>query len=195
MNIQRHRCRPFTVADAVLMTSAFGAGLALERLSQHIREPLFLWGPSGAGSNSLIRTLDLILLNMHLLSSILSSLCVALVIIRLRTPRPSFGRLMRQPGAVACFTTTAMWALSCAPPTMKYLLLSSWRWDIYIRELSNKYLLYNVLGYAIATSWFALRLSGRWRSEPGWIDRTGTILGVAWVVSCSVFNVRFPYGS
>jgi hypothetical protein len=35
--------------------------------------------------------------------------------------------------------------------------------------------------YVVATAWLMLALSGRWRSEPSWIDRLGRIIGVFWV--------------
>jgi hypothetical protein len=38
------------------------------------------------------------------------------------------------------------------------------------------------IGPAVLAAWAALRLGGRWRSEPNWIDRAGRILGAFWVV-------------
>ncbi|MGO9465878.1 MAG: hypothetical protein ACLQIB_23780 [Isosphaeraceae bacterium] len=29
--------------------------------------------------------------------------------------------------------------------------------------------------------YFALMVSGRWRSEPGWVDRMGRLLGITWI--------------
>ena len=37
-------------------------------------------------------------------------------------------------------------------------------------------------GYAVATVWLVLALSGRWRPEKSWIDRLGRVLGVIWIL-------------
>jgi hypothetical protein len=34
----------------------------------------------------------------------------------------------------------------------------------------------------IFSAWFVLAVSGRWRPEPSWIDRSGRVLAVAWIV-------------
>jgi hypothetical protein len=38
------------------------------------------------------------------------------------------------------------------------------------------------IGPMIAGAWSILLLSRRWRPEPGWIDRMGTIIGACWIV-------------
>jgi hypothetical protein len=35
---------------------------------------------------------------------------------------------------------------------------------------------------AVAAIWVALALSGRWRAEKSWIDRTGRLLGWYWIM-------------
>ena len=37
------------------------------------------------------------------------------------------------------------------------------------------------IGCAVTVAWFIQAVSGRWQSEPSWIDRMGRILGVFWV--------------
>jgi len=37
-------------------------------------------------------------------------------------------------------------------------------------------------GFAVAASWLSLGLGGGWKSDPGWIDRAGRFLGVAWLI-------------
>jgi hypothetical protein len=34
----------------------------------------------------------------------------------------------------------------------------------------------------IISAWFVLAVSGRWRPEPSWIDRSGRVLAIAWIV-------------
>ena len=37
------------------------------------------------------------------------------------------------------------------------------------------------VGLVVAGAWLILALSGRWRADPGWIDRLGCALGACWV--------------
>lgn len=37
-------------------------------------------------------------------------------------------------------------------------------------------------GPAVAAVWLVLAVAGRWRPEPSWIDRSGRVLGVTWIV-------------
>lgn len=34
---------------------------------------------------------------------------------------------------------------------------------------------------AVLTAWLMLYISGRWRSNPGWLDRMGRFLGWFWI--------------
>ena len=45
---------------------------------------------------------------------------------------------------------------------------------------------------SVAAAWVSLALSGRWRSEPSWIDRTGRVLGVYFLASIPPL-VLIPY--
>jgi len=35
---------------------------------------------------------------------------------------------------------------------------------------------------AVGSAWLILFVGGRWRAEPGWIDRFGRLLGAVWLV-------------
>jgi hypothetical protein len=53
-----------------------------------------------------------------------------------------------------------------------------------------------MIGVAVASSWLLLLVSGRWRPEPSWIDRSGRVLGWIWIailpLTCWLdFHVRF----
>jgi hypothetical protein len=39
------------------------------------------------------------------------------------------------------------------------------------------------VGGTVALAWTVLALSRRWESEPGWVDRTGRLLGAAAIVN------------
>ena len=36
-------------------------------------------------------------------------------------------------------------------------------------------------GLAVTIAWVALAVSGRWQSEPSWIDRVGRLMGCGWI--------------
>lgn len=40
-----------------------------------------------------------------------------------------------------------------------------------------------VIGAAVAGAWLALALAGVWRPEPGWIDRSGRLVGLALITA------------
>ena len=50
--------------------------------------------------------------------------------------------------------------------------------------------LFAYVGLAVASTWMALVLAGRWRRSADWIDRFGRILGVFWIISGLVWACR-----
>ena len=115
----------------------------------------------------------------------------ALIPIRLRQPRPAWRRLMRQPGAVACFSATlavlaslATWGLLAIPSLFgSRLVADSLAGQIYPLDFRVYMFALASVGFAVASAWGVLAVSRRWRAEPSWIDRTGRVLGVVWVVT------------
>lgn len=91
----------------------------------------------------------------------------AVLVIRLRKPRPAWGNLVRQPGAVACLSVVAA-----------FLLLVDLVWLGV--SIPNPPLLSP--GTVVAVCWAALLLSRQWRSEAGWVDRLGRVVGFGWLV-------------
>ncbi len=90
--------------------------------------------------------------------------------VRLRGPRPSFRRLMRQPGAVASL-------LGVSVLTMRLILSShnGLNWFAYRLRSSGA-----DIGLSVAAGWAALALAGAFRRERGWIDGFGSIIGAVW---------------
>ena len=41
------------------------------------------------------------------------------------------------------------------------------------------------VGPAVAATWMALVVSGRWRVSADWIDRSGLALGMGWLMVCA----------
>lgn len=109
----------------------------------------------------------------------------ALLLIRLRAPRPRWRRLTRQPGFVA--STIAIGSIPVA-------LLQALGWVLIRLEpaLSRTSDFYSPEWYwgsatemipaPIVGAWLALALSKRWDPEPTWVDRMGRGLGLFWII-------------
>jgi hypothetical protein len=111
---------------------------------------------------------------------------VALLFLRLRRPRPGLRRVSRQPGAVACAAGTAAVVAGGVIVLSRHLfsngnplgMISTWPpWH----ELYEWPMVEARISAAVVAAWTALGLSGRWRSEPSWIDRAGRVMGAYWV--------------
>ncbi len=159
----RQRCRPFTIADAMILVAAAAMGLALARATiDHV-----FWmssGPTKYGGP---------------ISGFLVALTVAYVPIRLRRPRPSLRRLMRQPGMAACsavLLVTAvdgdLWVLYCLKHAYSLVQFFPNYWRGNFEHIAT----------AVAAVWLGMFLSRRWWAEPGWIDRLGRVIGFAWLL-------------
>ena len=112
---------------------------------------------------------------------------LGLLIIRLRRPRPNLRRLARQPG----------WSASCAAATGIVTGIVMAAIGVHGRYGIQYYfdLIPYPIGIAVAAVWLHLATSGRWRNEPGWIDRTGRVLGVAWLVIVPLVWGRFWFAN
>ena len=131
---------------------------------------------------------------------------VTLLALKLRKPRPRLRRLVRQPGVVACGAVTMVLLFRAAGLALDLAVFepsdvligisfgasrSIDHTPVYATTASSFIYLgspglqtfgWNVeLGTAVASAWLLLAVSGRWRAEPGWLDRLGRILGAYWV--------------
>jgi hypothetical protein len=126
-------------------------------------------------------------------SPILVTISVALLVCRLRKPRPNLRRLFRQPGAVAmaCVFLLLMYAgaMVLAGRALDRIIDRIWppapvtgSSSIYLGDPSTLVYAVSEAGMFIATCWVLLLAVGRWRPEPTWIDRSGRCLGACWIV-------------
>jgi hypothetical protein len=179
--------RRFTMGDLMILIAGCAAGIAWTQLywADIVRSMKFIGTPTMRQSFNRffeIPTPSLIMIGLGVL------------ICRLRSPRPSLRRLARQPGSVAlgCMALALMsegillaigWAVA---PTFDQLLplpkTPGYVTVFPARDLSLIYR-FGFVGMAIAVSWLMLAISGRWRPEPSWIDRTGRCLGIWWITA------------
>jgi hypothetical protein len=128
---------------------------------------------------------------------------IAVLGLSLRRPRRDLRRLTRQPGFVACGAVTLVSAirlmgfLTLLARTLgnRFYTMSIAVGDTFSVTVSypgpvNSATVYNSayfassafgMSMAVAAAWLLLTVSGRWRSEPAWLDRLGRGLGAYWI--------------
>lgn len=112
---------------------------------------------------------------------------LAILFLRLRSPRPSLRRLCSQPGAVACACVATVLTIHALlmllgiglarVPGFSHPGLPEWPrlWTIDPAILDA--------GLAVLGAWLVLRANRRFQADSSWLDRTGRALGVLWI-SC-----------
>jgi hypothetical protein len=112
-------------------------------------------------------------------SCLVVPLMAAVIVMRLRRPRPRRSRLVNQPGLVTCVAVMASLipGLICVAvvyhrPGFQRAEGFQQAWVVAIRWAYT----------AVIGSWLALGLSRRWRPERSWIDRAGRALGLYWIL-------------
>jgi hypothetical protein len=121
-------------------------------------------------------------IGLGLLPRYAAVLMPAILLIRLRRPRPGWRRLARQPGAVACAAGTGALLFGAVVALVGMIIngysvvpLESRAWPVIEARVP----------LAVFAAWLLLWRSGRWRRERSWIDRAGSILGAYWIALCA----------
>lgn len=114
---------------------------------------------------------------------------LALLLLWTRPPRPRRGRLARQPGYVACFVAAVALVVGSLVGLGQYAL-RDWKFGPFVFPHGNfGPLIFREFWItasvpvrpAVLGAWLLLALSGRWRADPGWMDRLGRLLGWCWI--------------
>jgi hypothetical protein len=188
------RARPnrrFTLIDAMIFIAASAPGFL--HLKHCIDDPI-LGANSQIGANSQKLGVNLMIL-YHYINFIIPfmlMMTIAVLIIRLRKPRPPCRRIFRQPGTMACFGAIAVVLLEAVGSLIAYGMLAfdssdgsfwavaqeitDWAW------MGERY--WEIpprIGHVVGILWLVSILSRRWYPEPSWIDRLGRILGGFWI--------------
>ena len=101
----------------------------------------------------------------QLLSPLVWGLTLAQPLLRLRSPRPPLGHLVRQAGFVTCVAAPVGYLVTLDFQIVGNLIFPpSW-----------------FLGLALLLLWRVLGISP-WRTEPSWVDRLGRAIGWGWIV-------------
>ncbi len=167
--------RRFTILDAMVLVVATAAGLALLRWTWKVTE--------FSGSLTGFQQFDLIELGLRATFSFLATWTPALLILRLVRPRPRWRELARQPGMVACAAATLVLAWEAAAILGTGLVTPRFARSrgVFFFPFVLSYQEVPKVASVVAGAWLTLALGGRWRAEPGWVDRSGQVVGVAWL--------------
>lgn len=167
-------CRPFNVGDAMIAVGALAVAMALVRIIWAYYAASFHALPFGelSGFGSWWKYLTA---HPLIVGAVAACACSALMVLllvaslaflamRLRQPSPPLEELVRQPGMAA---VGAIWAGVFAG-----VIVDGYGLPVAIGILT--------LGLPVPAAWAVLAWTGRWKPEPGWIDRFGRWLGVRW---------------
>ena len=177
------KTRPFNLLDAVILLASVAAGLAWARAdiaaTIWVREQ-----PSGTilGNHMLMRPVrfsDRLFTFRRGAAHLLACWTAALLLLRLRRPRPHAAPVMRQPGAVAVATAVAYNVVVAGGFAMAFFIRAKYKpqWSDYAAQAIDVH----GTAMAITAAWVVLAFSGRWCADPSWIDRSCRVIGLAWI--------------
>jgi hypothetical protein len=125
---------------------------------------------------------------------VLGALSTALLVCRLRRPRPRGRRLWLLPGTItalaAALVSLQVFTQSLAGAVSRWLRSlgpqSHPQGSFIYFPLLVSFELFSMSSWefvapAVGLTWLVLFLGGRWRGEPSWVDRLGRALGVCWI--------------
>ena len=206
--------RRFLLSDAIVLMTATAVGLAV--FKPYYAVTYVYWGPPFGFATRLSGWIGGLWSCLILASPFAMAWTLAILGLRLGRPRPRWRRLVRQPGFVAGLLAAAVLAFRlCGFATLRWRVgsdpgLAVWSPRVVrpsgcIVAGNLGYLAFDtdhflgtmaMIGFAVASSWMLMVLSGRWRPETSWIDRAGRMLGWFWLVTLPLtswweFHARF----
>ncbi len=134
------------------------------------------------------------------LTPLLICLTPAILIIRLRKPRPRLRVLVRHPGFVASVFVVTLLSLdalrlfAAGPPNLIIfaLLENKYFWS-FMDELTIPS--YNSLGPLLITAWLFMAIGGTFRPQTDWMDRFGCAIGflliLAYLLDCVAWAMQY----
>ncbi len=114
---------------------------------------------------------------------------LALSLLALKRPHYSIRWLTRQPGVVGCWAASIaiLWRLSRELVSAR----TTGNWYLLPDHMTG-FTLDNPTGPAILSVWLISLLNDRWRPEPTWLDRSGRIMSVIWIVETAIAPHLLP---
>ncbi len=186
----RSGCRRFTISDGMILVAATAVGLAWSgNIFSALRNGFLpLDGTPARLWQRIAEVMGLILPCLVLWT-------ITLPILGARKPRPAWRKVSRQPGMAACLALSLNLAIGglLALGLIGFLYhrgsLPTEFWKNVAGSLIELLILAPPFaGLGVITTWGMLLLQGRWRGNPGWIDRTGRALGLFWIMAMVILD-------
>ncbi len=171
--------RKFNLVDGMILVAATALGLAAERIRAHHLAKI---------ESPLLKSVTEVAIDYAVYIAFFWTL--ALPLLGLRRPRPSWRRLRRQPGMLVGVSFIVAAALDFVCNLYAEFTLSESLYDhvVYLVARAS-----NPAPFALSTAvaWTTLAWSGRWRPEASWIDWLGRVLGSFWIISAMFISLRY----
>lgn len=187
--------RRFTLLDAMIVVGSAAPAFAVLRATDETGEWLGLLADLIKPELWRVQLDTFAYLVPLMLTPLAVSATLDVLALRLRKPRPGRRRLARQPGFAACLAT-ALAGLVGAAFTLARMLVellgvtannggvkpASTSWDDPFDWLDLfAHSAMPLGGFGVVVAWAGLALAGIGRPEPGWVDRMGRLVGLAWI--------------
>lgn len=163
------KSRPVHLADIMLLVAATALGLVGTRLCYLQMRQI---------QTDLFHPENLVVLA----SPTMAAVSLALLISECTLRRRKFSDLSRCPGFAANGVTALVMALmfvhrlALNPHTLRgFRIITLFDYGFFWPATSE-------VGEGVLVCWITLACTGCWRPEPTWIDRTGRVLGVVWII-------------
>jgi hypothetical protein len=172
--------RNFNIVDAVVLVAATAGGIGLGRTVDDLAST-----PDGrlpAIGRQLLA--ERIHTSCAYLACLLFAWGLALLLLRVRKPRPRLRRLWRSPGAAACLTASVVVAVKLLESAAMCLVWSVLErdeiptaWILGIQTLPNQQ-----AGAAILATWLVLIVSRAMRLTRDWLEVFGLLVASGWLL-------------
>lgn len=183
--------RRLTLGDLVILVGAVAGFVALARHSfstfPGIERSLdFVEGQSRRSASAGAVFPDLY---AEIVAEGMATASLAQIVLRLRSPRPRWRRLMRQPGWIASGVGLLAATAGCGMVQMRGRVEAAHMQGTFAKYLANSSVRLPLVtadaamagGLAVVGAWLALAGAGALRPEPSAIDRAGRLVGLGWI--------------
>ncbi len=176
---RKRPCRPFTLADGMILIGA--TALTLRYFRGHWDDYRDWASGLGFGMTPMSR----VDVACCFASAFAGPWTLAYLVIRHLPPRPSRRRIGRQPGLIAAIAALLTMALGLASLIVAARIYGQpgLGWTFPLNATRN-------CGLTVAGAWFVAGYGRVIRKEDGWIDGLGTGLGVYWVAQLVMMYAR-----
>jgi hypothetical protein len=124
----------------------------------------------------------------------LMSFSAGWLIVQLRAPRPGLRQLVRQPGFVACFTSTVV-TIVAGGVTWPIIASAASGANAWLDRAVWSEVVSAQIGSAVLADWTMLAISRRCRVRAGWLDRVGQLIGLVWIAMIPANVAHFFWNS